>query len=62
MSFVLQSLIFMAARQKIMMTAKTLDRMRLCFKTKVRFSEALRVAHRIYKEKKCKTSLSSHSC
>ena len=40
------------AGQQIMMTAKTFDRMRLCFKTKFskqRFSDALLVAHRITK-------------
>ena len=35
----------MAPRQQIMMTTETLDGMRLCFKTKVRFSYALLVLH-----------------
>ena len=38
MQFGLYSLVFMVARQQILMTAKSFDRMRLCFKTKLRFS------------------------
>ena len=46
-AFDLHEYTFMAPRQQIMMTTKSLDRMRLCFKTKVRFSDVLLVSHRI---------------